>query len=98
MDILKVGELLYEAHDGASKDYEISCPELDFLVNYTKNFPFILGSRMMGGGFGGCTINLIHKDHLESFVKNVSGSYKDKFNLELTPIDVSISNGASKVT
>jgi len=50
---------MYETHEGLSKDYEVSCDELDFLVEQTKNYSSVYGSRMMGGGFGGCTINLI---------------------------------------
>ena len=50
---------MYKTHDGLSKDYEVSCKELDFLVDLTRDNPGVFGSRMMGGGFGGCAINLI---------------------------------------
>ncbi len=80
---------------GCQKKYEVSCPELDFLVDYSKNHTSVIGSRMMGGGFGGCTINLIHRDFLDSYVAAVSNDYKNQFNLSLSPIEVEISNGVS---
>lgn len=89
------GELLYRSHRGLSKLYEVSCPELDFLVDFTSNMDEVIGSRMMGGGFGGCTINLVHKDSVYQFVSNISAAYKKKFHIDLSPIKVSISNGVS---
>ena len=96
-NIEQFGELLYQSHEGLSKKYEVSCDELDFLVDSTKDLEHVIGSRMMGGGFGGCTINLVHKDGVDSFIKNISIAYKERFNIELTPIDISISKGVSKV-
>src|SRR5690606_13512087 len=60
-DLETVGRQMFSAHEGLSKEYEVSCPELDFLVDYVKSFPEVIGARMMGGGFGGCTINLVKK-------------------------------------
>ena len=97
-DILEVGALMYKAHEDLSKNYEVSCQELDFLVDYTKDLPFVVGSRMMGGGFGGCTINLVHKDFIEMFIEKMSKVYNETFNIALTPIAVGISNGTSVVT
>lgn len=90
-----LGELLYQSHDSLQHDYEVSCAELDFLVDQTKNKPYVLGSRMMGGGFGGCTINIIEKKWVEPFVEEISKRYKNQFGLETTPYSVSIGNGAS---
>ncbi|WP_282055390.1 galactokinase [Maribacter luteus] len=94
-NLKRVGELLYETHEGLSTMYEVSCPELDFLVEFTKNHEAVLGGRMMGGGFGGCTINLIHEDAIDDFVAAASKAYKKVCNLELTWFEASPSKGTS---
>ena len=94
-NLKRVGELLYETHDGLSKMYEVSCPELDFLVEFSKKYDSVLGSRMMGGGFGGCTINLVHEDAIEEFVKAASAAYEKECKLKLTWFEASPSNGTS---
>ena len=94
-DLIKFGELMYASHEGLSKKYDVSCPELDFLVDYSKKHNSVIGSRMMGGGFGGCTINLIHKDHIESYIELITKVYRDKFDLELSCIVAEISEGVS---
>ncbi|RPD90076.1 galactokinase, partial [Aureibaculum marinum] len=58
----KLGENMYKTHEGLQNLYEVSCPELDFLVDFSKKYDEVIGARMMGGGFGGCTINIIHRD------------------------------------
>ena len=83
-NLIKLGELLYHSHEGQSKKYEISCAELDFLVELSKDEPEILGARMMGGGFGGCTINLIYENAVDSFVSKASTAYRKKFGIELS--------------
>lgn len=95
-DLKGLGEFLYRSHHGLQNMYEVSCKELDFLVEYSKNYDFVLGARMMGGGFGGCTINLIHSDYVNEFIDNASAAYLEKFNLNLSSIKVNISNGVSK--
>ncbi|MEI6864897.1 galactokinase [Flavicella sp.] len=92
-----VGELLNQSHDGLQNLYEVSCPELDFLANFAKNDDRVLGARMMGGGFGGCTINLIDKKYVKSFVADITIAYKKACNLEVTPIPVKINNGVQKI-
>ena len=79
-----VGKILFEGHIGLSKEYEISCPESDFLVEFAKGNPGVLGARQMGGGFGGCVINLIHEDEVDDFVSKVSAIYEKKFNITLS--------------
>ena len=92
-NITLLGQLLFEAHYGLSQEYEVSCKELDMLVNTAKTDDFIIGSRLMGGGFGGCTINFIKKGH-ENEVKNkFSNLYLNTFGIELKFYDVTISNG-----
>lgn len=94
-DLKKMGALMYATHEGLSKKYDVSCPELDFLAEFAKTEPRVLGARMMGGGFGGCTINLIHKDAIDSFVQKASKAYRDKFNIELTHFQTVPSQGTS---
>ncbi|WP_158974067.1 galactokinase [Cellulophaga sp. L1A9] len=82
-DLTSFGLLMYGSHEGLQHKYEVSCPELDFMVEYSRTKDFILGARMMGGGFGGCTINLIHKDAIEDYITEIASAYKSKFNIEL---------------
>ncbi len=90
-----LGQLMYQSHASLEQDYEVSCPELDFLVQQTLELDFVLGSRMMGGGFGGCTLNIVEQQQAAAFVDNISKEYKQQFGLELTPITVATGNGAS---
>lgn len=96
-DFKLVGELLNQSHDGLQNLYEVSCPELDFLAAYAKNDDRVLGARMMGGGFGGCTINLIDEKNVDSFIADISIAYKKACNLDVTPIPVKIYNGVQKI-
>lgn len=93
-DFPQLGKLMYESHFSLQNDYEVSCPELDFLVELTLDKNYVLGSRMMGGGFGGCTINVIKKNQAQYFITIASEYFKKKFNIELTPYFVSIEDGA----
>ena len=93
LDLKSLGKLLYSSHEGLRDLYEVSCEELDYLVDKTRIYDQILGARMMGGGFGGCTINLIHKDFIGTFVSEVSESYSSMFSLELSPIITSLGEG-----
>lgn len=80
-DLKEFGKLMLGSHSGLSELYEVSCPELDFLVNYVKDKPYIYGARMMGGGFGGCTINIIEADKISKFGKEVSDAYFEEFGI-----------------
>ncbi len=93
-DFTKLGKLIYQSHFSLQHDYEVSCPELDFLVQQTFDKSFILGSRMMGGGFGGCTINIIDKEQTDDFITQTQALYQTTFGLDLTPYLVSIEDGA----
>ena len=97
-DIPTLGKLMYETHEGLSKDYEVSCPELDMIVDTLKTEEAVVGSRLMGGGFGGCTINLIKKGHEERIKTKLSALYLETFGIELKIYDVKISNGTSLYT
>lgn len=91
------GKLLYEAHEGMRILYEISCPELDFLVDFSKAYDAVLGARLMGGGFGGCTINIVHRDTLDQFIAEASTAYEKQYNRKLSPLEVKPSKGTSLV-
>lgn len=96
-DISKLGQLLYGAHWALSKEYEVSCPELDFLVSTASTLSEVAGARMMGGGFGGCTINIVEKGKSQTVIEKISSLYFDRFQLNLTPIHVSISDGTQVI-
>jgi galactokinase len=96
-DIEKLGELLFGSHNGLQHQYKVSCDELDFLVDLAKDCDDVIGSRMMGGGFGGCTINIVKKGKTGAFVEKVAPLYKEKFNKECSPYSVNISEGTHKM-
>lgn len=95
-DYETVGQRMYETHHGLSKDYEVSCEELDFLNDVAKECG-VTGSRIMGGGFGGCTINLVKEQLYDSFVQTAKTKFNEKYGIEPIIIDVVISDGAHKV-
>ncbi len=80
-DLKQLGSLLYQSHDGLQNEYEVSCEELDFLVDCTRDEDGIVGSRMMGGGFGGCTINLIKSDSIDSVIAKIEKAYFSKYGI-----------------
>ena len=92
-----LGRLMYQSHHSLKNDYEVSCPELDFLVEQASKNAFVLGSRMMGGGFGGCTLSIIKQDKTSEFIEQASTNYYNQFKLELSPYSVKISDGSSIV-
>ena len=95
-DYEKVGEEMYATHAGLSDDYEVSCEELDFLNDLARKSG-ITGSRIMGGGFGGCTINLVKKDKTEAFIESVKREFNEKYGHEPKIYPVVISDGARKI-
>ncbi len=82
-DLISFGQKMYESHDGLSCDYEVSSDELDFLVDQTRSNDSVLGARMMGGGFGGCTINLVKEEALASMTMDIEQEYQQQFRSEL---------------
>jgi len=96
-DLETLGSLIYQSHNGLSNQYKVSCHELDFLVDQAKANPNILGARMMGGGFGGCTINLIAKTQAEAFAEKVSKAYHREFNKTCSVYFIEISEGTHLV-
>lgn len=95
-DYEEVGKKMYETHYGLSKEYEVSCPEIDFLNDVARSCG-VTGSRIMGGGFGGCTINLVSDELYANFIETAKKSYKEKFGNEPIVIDVVIGDGARKL-
>lgn len=95
-DYETVGKKMYETHEGLSKDYEVSCVELDFLNEEAKKLG-VTGSRIMGGGFGGCTINLVKNDLHDKFVGCITEKFEDKYGHAPMIYDVVISDGAHKL-
>ena len=85
-----------ETHHGLSKEYEVSCNEIDFLVESIQNEKTVLGSRMMGGGFGGCSINLVEKGSENELIKKISEQYKAAFGIDLKSYKVKISEGTAE--
>ncbi|MCC8132877.1 MAG: galactokinase [Tannerellaceae bacterium] len=95
-DYETVGEKMYGTHHGMSKLYEVSCEELDFLNDIAKACG-VTGSRVMGGGFGGCTINLVKEEKYDAFVQKAFTDYKEKYGREPKLYEVAISDGARKL-
>jgi galactokinase len=96
-DMQAFGKKMFETHTGLSKLYEVSCPELDFLVQAVSNNDNVLGARMMGGGFGGCTINIIKKSAVEEITKQLTVSYAQAMHKELAMYITSIEDGTHLV-
>lgn len=97
-DLIAFGQKMLATHDGLSQLYEVSCEEADLLVDLVRNRPEVLGARMMGGGFGGCTINLVQKAAVATLIKEVEELYHAKFGRIPTSYVVTIANGTSLVT
>ena len=95
-DYATVGDRMYGTHYGMSKEYEVSCDELDFLNDIAKECG-VTGSRVMGGGFGGCTINLVKEDLYDKFIATAKEKFNKKFGHEPKVYDVVISDGARRL-
>ncbi|MBO5849363.1 MAG: galactokinase [Bacteroidales bacterium] len=95
-DYETVGDRMFGTHYGMSKEYEVSCEELDFLNDIAKQCG-VTGSRVMGGGFGGCTINLVKEDLYDNFIATAKKEYLVKYNREPKVYDVVISDGARRI-
>lgn len=96
-DIAAFGQKMFATHDGLSRKYEVSCPEADFLVEQVKGRPGVIGARMMGGGFGGCTINLVREEAIDELVADLTPAYAKAMNKELKVYIGQIENGTSLI-
>lgn len=93
-DLVRVGHLMHLSHDSLRDDYEVSCPELDLLVDTAEAIEGVAGARMTGGGFGGCTINLLKKEVFEKFSKQITAAYESSFGRPPVIFAVEPSDGA----
>ena len=94
-DIAAFGRQLFASHEGLSRKYAVSCPELDFLVEQVRDRPGVIGARMMGGGFGGCTINLVREEAIDELVERIAPLYLQAMNKEMKVYIGQIENGTS---
>ncbi len=97
-NLSEFGKLMFDTHEGLSKLYEVSCKELDFLVEKARENKDVIGSRMMGGGFGGCTINIIKKESIKDFLSDATVAYQKKFQIEPEVIEVQIGDGTNEIS
>lgn len=93
-DVHLLGSLMYETHKGLSEEYEVSCAEIDFLVGRARLSDAVLGARLMGGGFGGCTLNLVHMDGMEAWLTDCRRAYQELYGITLQAYEVAPSEGA----
>lgn len=96
-DLHTFGKMMTGSHEGLRHQYEVSCEELDFLADLATQSPGMLGARMMGGGFGGCTINLVSAPAHDAFIDEATGKFEKKFGQKPRVYDVVISDGARKL-
>jgi galactokinase len=92
-NLVELGSLMFQTHWGLSRLYDVSLPELDWLVNFAEDFEGVLGSRLMGGGFGGCTLNLVARDKTEAFISEAIQGYHTKFGIHAKAYPVLASDG-----
>jgi galactokinase len=96
-DLERMGALFVESHRSLQHDYQVSADELDFLVDVAIGIPGVYGARMTGGGFGGCTVNLVSPDSAERFQSEIRSRYKERFNIEPTIYHCLPSQGAGEL-
>jgi galactokinase len=97
-NIIGLGQLMYRSHEGLSLEYDVSCAELDWLVAAVRYRPQVAGARMMGGGFGGCTINLVRTDYIQQLTEELSVSYEQAMGRTLTSYTFNTTNGTEILT
>jgi galactokinase len=96
-DVQALGKKMFTTHEGLSKMYEVSCKELDWLVDFVKDNPNVMGARVMGGGFGGCTINIVKEDAIDVLIKSIQPAYEGAMHLPLSYYIASIENGTERI-
>lgn len=95
-NIEQLGDLMTKTHYGLSELYEVSCPEMDFLVTEANTITEIVGARMMGGGFGGCTINLVKKENVNAVIEKMRRAYVTQYNIDIKSYKIKIAKGTSE--
>lgn len=96
-DIALFGKLMNASHESLKTDYEVSCPEIDLLVDLAQSMPGVIGSRITGGGFGGCTVSIVKNDTVDRFVKEIGSAYQKETGHEAEFYIVEIGDGARKL-
>lgn len=96
-DLQLFGKLMNESHTSLRDDYQVSCEELDFLADKAKTIPGVYGARITGGGFGGCTVNLMEKRAVNDFMSSIGSLYEERFGIKAEIFSVSAANGAGRV-
>ncbi len=96
-NLIEFGKLMYQTHNGLSNLYEVSCPELDYLVTQARFHDAIIGARLMGGGFGGCTINLVEKENRDAVIAEITTSYQNTFGITPEVYVVESSDGVHEL-
>jgi galactokinase len=96
-DLAAFGRKMFETHEGLSREYEVSCKELDFLVEQVRADPAVIGARMMGGGFGGCTINLVKEAAIDGLVARIAPVYQKAMKKEMKVYVAQIEDGTSRI-
>ena len=97
-NLIAFGKLMFATHEGLSKLYEVSCAELDFLVELASRNKNVIGARLMGGGFGGCTINLVANEGIDQFIEETIKAYQQHFNIIPEAYIVETADGTQKIT
>jgi galactokinase len=96
-DLIGFGELMFQTHEGLKNLYEVSCKELDFLVDAAKENPDVIGARLMGGGFGGCTINIVKEEGVANFLLQILPAYKKQFDIDAENYRVKVVDGTHEI-
>ena len=96
-NIERFGELMNESHVSLRDDYEVSCEEIDILVDLAWKTPGVIGSRITGGGFGGCTVSIVKNDAVDTFIETIGRAYQEKVGHEAEFYTVDIGDGASRL-
>ena len=96
-DINKFGQLMNQSHISLRDDYKVSCEEIDILVDLASKIPGVIGSRITGGGFGGCTVSIVKNDAVDTFINDIGKTYKEKVGHEAEFYTVDIGDGASRI-
>jgi len=97
-DLAEMGQLLVASHRSLQTDYEVSCEELDFLVDAAMSVPGVFGARLTGGGFGGCTVNFVEPAAVDQFQETVGNAYRERFTIDAVFYSVKPSEGASRIS
>jgi galactokinase len=96
-DLIGFGKLMFQTHEGLKDLYEVSCKELDFLVEAAQENPDVIGARLMGGGFGGCTINIVRSEGVAGFLTEILPAYKKKFDIDAENYHVKVVDGTHEI-